>query len=306
MSQFDFAKLPAPDLVEPLDFETILARRKAKLLGLIPAEQRDNVARTLELESEPMAILLQENVYMELLVWQRINEAAVATLLAKAQRADLDNRAADYGVTRQLITPADPDAVPPIEAVWERDDRLRLRAQMALEGLSVAGPRGAYVFHALSASPHVADVKVDSPAGGDVNVYLLDDRGNGVPDAALLATVQAALSAETVRPLNDRPFVIAGTPRSFDQTISIDGVLYPEITGGVPSLDQLIKMADEGDAWPLIEGNGYLYGNFVIEGIDESRSYFMHDGTSRRIEFTIELKRRDPDLQDLAQPKAIE
>ncbi|GHD59829.1 phage tail protein [Jeongeupia chitinilytica] len=91
-----------------------------------------------------------------------------------------------------------------------------------------------------------------------------------------------------------------------DQTISIDGVLYPEITGGVPSLDQLIKMADEGDAWPLIEGNGYLYGNFVIEGIDESRSYFMHDGTARRIEFTIELKRRDPDLQDLAQPRAVE
>ncbi|GHD59853.1 baseplate assembly protein [Jeongeupia chitinilytica] len=215
MSQIDFAKLPAPDLVEPLDFETILARRKARLLGLVPADQRDNVARTLELESEPMTILLQENAYMELLLRQRINEAAVATLLAKARGADLDNRAADYGVNRLLITPADPDAVPPIDAIWESDDRLRMRAQMALEGLSVAGPRGAYVFHALSASPHVADVKVVSPAGGDVNVYVLDDRGNGVPDATLLATVQAALSAETVRPLNDRPYVIAGTPRSF-------------------------------------------------------------------------------------------
>lgn len=97
---------------------------------------------------------------------QRVNDATRATMLAYASGTDLDNRAADYDVQRLLITPADPDAIPPVEAVWESDERLRYRCQMALEGLSVAGSRGAYVFHALSASPLVGDVAVDSPQPG--------------------------------------------------------------------------------------------------------------------------------------------
>jgi len=52
------------------------------------------------------------------------NEAAKSNLLAYAEKEDLDNKAADYDVARLLITPANPDAVPPVEAVWESDDRL--------------------------------------------------------------------------------------------------------------------------------------------------------------------------------------
>ncbi len=45
--------------------------------------------RTLELESEPATKLLQENAYRELLLRQRINEAAQAVMVAYAMGGDL-------------------------------------------------------------------------------------------------------------------------------------------------------------------------------------------------------------------------
>lgn len=78
-----------------------------------------------------------------------------------------------------------------------------------------------------------------------------------------------------------------------DETLTLSGVLMPEITGGELSLDMLRKMADTGKAYPLIEGRGTVTGFFVIEKISKGRSEFFRDGAARRIEFTIELKRVD-------------
>ncbi|TWR32429.1 baseplate assembly protein, partial [Cronobacter sakazakii] len=47
MPTIDLSQLPAPDVVEELDFETILAERKATLISLYPEEEQDAVARTL-------------------------------------------------------------------------------------------------------------------------------------------------------------------------------------------------------------------------------------------------------------------
>lgn len=251
----DLTQLPPPKVVEELDFETLLAKRKARLIAATPAETRDAIAATLELESEPLTILLQENAYTELILRQRFNEVAKASLLAYAEKTDLDNRAADYGVSRLLITPADTDANPPTEAVWEEDDRLRYRCQMALEGLSVAGSRGAYLFHTLSASAMLADASVDSPtfvaaevpadvraqlpagaivlvcsydAGltnplpGDVSIAVLPTTTSTLPTATLVQTAQAALSDDDVRPLTDRPRVQAGTAATYQVVASIE------------------------------------------------------------------------------------
>ncbi|GAA5785111.1 baseplate assembly protein [Chitiniphilus shinanonensis] len=212
----DLSQLPAPALVEELDFETLYQAALADFRALM------GDAWTAALESDPVVKLLEHAAYLELRYRARVNDAAVASMLAYATGTDLDNRAADFGVSRLLVSPGDADAIPTVAPVWEPDDRLRLRAQMALEGLSVAGSRGAYVFHALSASADIDDVVVDSPAGGDVNVWVLDRRGDGVPDVALLATVQAALSAETVRPLCDRVDVRAGAPLIFDVMAMIE------------------------------------------------------------------------------------
>ncbi|HCJ7628504.1 TPA: baseplate assembly protein, partial [Enterobacter hormaechei subsp. xiangfangensis] len=63
MAIVDLNQLAAPDVVEVLDYETILAERKATLVSLYPEEQQEAVARTLTLESEPIVKLLEENAY---------------------------------------------------------------------------------------------------------------------------------------------------------------------------------------------------------------------------------------------------
>ena len=45
MPIIDLNQLPAPDVVEELDFETILAERKATLISLYPEDQQEAVAR---------------------------------------------------------------------------------------------------------------------------------------------------------------------------------------------------------------------------------------------------------------------
>ncbi len=78
-----------------------------------------------------------------------------------------------------------------------------------------------------------------------------------------------------------------------DETLTLSGVLLPELTGGELSLDVLRQMADTGKAYPLIEGRGTVTGFFVIEKISKGRSEFFSDGAARRIEFSLDLKRVD-------------
>lgn len=84
-----------------------------------------------------------------------------------------------------------------------------------------------------------------------------------------------------------------------DDTITLSGTLYPEITGGKVSLALLRTMADTGKAWPLIEGSGTVYGLYVIEDLSETKALFFADGSARKIEFSIKLTRIDDDRIDL-------
>lgn len=201
-SVIDLSRLPAPNVVEDIDFEALLAERKAGFLALLPEALRPTVAAKLELQSEPIAILLQESVYREIYLRQRINDAARATMLAFAQDGDLDQVVALLGIERQTITPANPDTG--AEAVMEGDGDLRYRGQLAPQGFSVAGPEGAYRSHALGAHGSVLDASATSPAPGEVLVTVLVREGDGTPPQAVLDAVTAALNAEDVRPLTDK------------------------------------------------------------------------------------------------------
>ncbi|MFQ1952625.1 baseplate J/gp47 family protein [Aeromonas veronii] len=224
MSNVDLTQLPPPEVEETLDFEAILAKRKATLISYYPADQQAAIAATLELESEPLNKLLQENAYNEMILRARINDAAKQTLLAFASGTTLDHVAGEYELERLLVTPGDPNATPPIEPVYESDDRLRMRCQMAYEGMATAGPINAYKFHALSASAEVADVAVDSPTPGTVRVTILSPAGQ--PSADTLNLVEQALSAEDVRPLCDlvavEPALIK--PYAVDATLNAIGL----------------------------------------------------------------------------------
>ncbi|STI74605.1 baseplate assembly protein [Escherichia coli] len=159
MPIIDLNQLPAPDVVEELDFETILAERKATLISLYPEDQQEAVARTLTLESEPLVKLLEENAYRELIWRQRVNEAARAVMLACAAGNDLDVIGANYNTTRLIITPADDSTIPPTPAVMESDTDYRLRIQQALR-VKRRRSVGAYQYHGRSADGRVADISV--------------------------------------------------------------------------------------------------------------------------------------------------
>lgn len=83
------------------------------------------------------------------------------------------------------------------------------------------------------------------------------------------------------------------------QDPATDAGLLPEITGGRMSLLALEQMAEQGKAWPLIEGSGMIYGMYVIEGLNQTKTEFFRDGMPRRIEFTLSLKRVDESLSDI-------
>ncbi|MDF9433022.1 baseplate assembly protein [Chromohalobacter israelensis] len=225
-SPIDLSQLPAPDVVETLDYEDILAERKARLIELTPEADRADVAATLELESEPITKLLQENAYRELNWRQRVNEAARAVMLAYANDDDLDNLVANTNVERLVINEGDPDATPPVPASYESNTELRLRAQEAWEGLSVAGPQAAYEFHARSADGRVADVRAISPQPCDALLTILSREGDGTADQELLDIVYAAVTPEDVRPVADR--VTVQSAEIIDYAIDAELQLYSD------------------------------------------------------------------------------
>ncbi|MEQ9875946.1 baseplate assembly protein [Pectobacterium brasiliense] len=222
MAMIDLSQLPAPDVVEELDYEAIYTERKAMLLSLYPEDQRAAVARTLMLESDPLVKLLQENAYRELLWRQRVNEAARAVMVAFARGDDLDQLGANFSVSRLVITPADDSTLPPTPALMESDSDFRLRIQQSFEGLSVAGSVGAYQYHGRSADGRVADVSVISPSPASVTVSVLSREGDGSASPELVAIVAAALNGEDVRPVADRVTVQSAVIVPYE----IDATLY--------------------------------------------------------------------------------
>lgn len=194
----DLTGLNPPNVVEPLDYETILAELKEDIIARL-----DDMGIEYDvhmLESDPGVKLLEVLAYRELLLRARVNTAARAVMLAYAQKDDLDHLAAYYGVRRQLIQPAQGPNQP---AVWESDERLRERVQLAPEAFSIAGPEGAYRFHAMTADVNIKDVGVRTPYPGAVDVVPLVNDGDGTPTDETLDKVRLALRKEDVRPLTD-------------------------------------------------------------------------------------------------------
>ncbi|WP_421081871.1 baseplate assembly protein [Serratia fonticola] len=222
MPTIDLSQLPAPDVVEELEYESLLAERKATLISLYPADQQEAIARTLALESDPIVKLLQENAYRELMLRQRVNEAARAVMVAFATGSDLDQLGANVDTPRLVTTPADDTTLPPTPAVMESDSEYRVRLPQAFEGISVAGPSGAYEYHGRAADGRVADVKAISPSPACVTISVLSREGNGTASADLLAEVASALNDENVRPVGDRVTVQSATIVKY----VIEAVLY--------------------------------------------------------------------------------
>lgn len=224
MADINLSLLPPPDVIEVLSYEDILAQMKAAAIALMP-----ELEPVLALESEPATKVLQVGAAFVLLTRARVNDGSRANMLAYATGADLDHLASLYGVERLIVTPANPLAVPPTAAVYETDDTLRARVQLAPEAFTSAGPVKGYDFHARSASGQVKDVFVDSPAPGVVRVVVQSNAaGGGVPSAGILTAVNDALNAETVRPLCDTVMVVGVSVLNFTVEASIEVLPGPD------------------------------------------------------------------------------
>lgn len=194
MTGVNLALLPALTVVPQVDFETTVAEivERAGLENASPSDPAYRVALAA--------------AYRETLVRQYANEQAKALTLAHAYGTQLDH----IGVTYYRR----PDGTAVVRLAGETDDDYKARLQDSPEGLSVAGPEGAYRFHARSASPLVQAVSVESPNPCEILLTVLSKEGpapgqqdyvgpvNGAASAALVSVVDAYL--QPFRPLGDR------------------------------------------------------------------------------------------------------
>ena len=226
MSTVDFSQLLPPSLITELSYEAIFTKRKESFISLYDASEQQAVRELLQRESEPVVKLLQENAYLEMLYQAKCNADARSLLLAYAEKSDLDHLAlTEYGLTRLVVTPANNTVIPPIDTVYESDERLRERCLLSFDGMNTAGSANAYRYFALSADGRVDGIKVRSD---EANPYLLDivitqvDSLNGEASVDLITAVQKALDPDHVRPVCDRPTVKASSATNYQ----IEAQLY--------------------------------------------------------------------------------
>ncbi len=222
----DLSSLPAPEVIETLDYETILQEHIDEFLRLYPDYT------TADLESDPVKAILEVNALRELNLRQRINDSAKQDLLAYATGNNLEHIAALYGVERGIIDSGDAEAIPPIDPTYEDDADLRQRIQLAPEALTTAGSEGSYIFNALSAGQTPKSVTIESPevgittvtytydpdstagqvkdvsatnnGAGQVLVAILGREGDGAVNEEVRSDIESHLNDDYVRPLTDQ------------------------------------------------------------------------------------------------------
>ena len=200
----ELASLPAPDIIEAVDYEARLAAFLETLQAQFDAAGLAyDVAA---LESDPAVILMEVASFQDINLRQRINEAVKANLLAFAEKGDLDHLAAWYDVTRLYS---------------ESDTALRARVVLAIKGRSTGGTAPRYKYVALSADVSVADAvvyTVDRDPTVRVAIFV---QGGGVASDALIAKVDAALQNDAVRMVNDVILVESAVEQVIDVTANI-------------------------------------------------------------------------------------
>lgn len=182
----NLSDLETPAIVEELSLNEILNQMRNRLIEIAPEF-------TAYLESDPLIKLMEVAAYRELLLRQRINQAAKANLLAFASGTDLDNLGAFYGLTRKK---------------GENDEELRARVKAKIEGWSTAGSKAAYKFHALNADTRVKEANADSPEPGLVRISILSKENGGMVSDDLLQSVTEYMNRDDIRMLTDTVQVV--------------------------------------------------------------------------------------------------
>ncbi len=74
-----------------------------------------------------------------------------------------------------------------------------------------------------------------------------------------------------------------------DETIDLDGRIYPHYVGGIRQLDALVAAAGLGQPMICVTGSGDVLGRYVVLSVEETGTLHFPDGTPRRVDFGINL-----------------
>nr|WP_255725090.1 baseplate J/gp47 family protein [Photobacterium sp. OFAV2-7] len=196
--------MPPPEVVQQLDAvstRTRMLNRYAELQGVDVPKVGDPLHNAVSAMSEEVTRARQE-----------FQDISLENMVAFSSGANLQH----LGAAR------------PVEKFdKETDDQYRRRVQMAPEGFSVAGPDGAYIFHALNAHEDVLDASVLSPTPLKVDLYVLSRTGDGVSSPELCQTVFDYLDGQTKRPLNDHLDVYSASIKPYRIVVELHMPLGP-------------------------------------------------------------------------------
>ncbi|EUB97306.1 Baseplate J family protein [Rhizobium sp. CF080] len=225
-SAIDITKLPAPRVIEELNYEAYRTRGIQEFVAVWETVRAENPSLGLPsytvdaLETDPFVILNEAESYRETLLRARVNAALRATLLAFAKGSDLDHLAAFYDVSRMI---------------GELDDRLVDRVILAIQGRSTGGTEPRYKFIAMSADIRVQDAIVYTVGRSPlIHVAVFSTAPDGVASADLLEIVNAALQDPAVRMVNDTIVVASAVKQVID--VVVDAWLLPD--ADVATLDR--------------------------------------------------------------------
>lgn len=247
----DLTTLATPRVIETVSYASILDQAIADLKErFLKSGITYDVGN---LETDPAKILVEVSSAREIIIRQRINDAAKANLIAYASGSDLDQLAAFYDVTR---------------LAGENDIQLRARVVLAIQARSPGGSSYWYKQAALRADTRIKDVVVYREMFWPIiHVAVLSSQDGGVPDKAMLDAVTAEIMSDRVRLLNDTIIVEAAVTQTVD--VAADIWLLPDASSNlVTELEGILRKA-----WQEESGVGFdleiswLESRLHIEGV---------------------------------------
>ncbi|MGV6840164.1 MAG: phage tail protein [Planktomarina sp.] len=93
---------------------------------------------------------------------------------------------------------------------------------------------------------------------------------------------------EEVDRIGHEPALHFAGPRP--QKVTITGEIYPQFRGGLHQTELMHLQAKNAVPLALTDGFGWFWRQWVIVGVDDSRTYFLPNGKPRKIDFSLQLK----------------
>jgi len=268
------APLPKPAQLTTKTFEALLAEMKTFIVDHVSKSSTSDaqaLQTVFDNDAEVLTKVLQAFVVYLQNFEQQKHEDALEMFGMYATREDMvDVIVSGLGITRQTIDEGDPDAFPPVPATKESNDQLLTRYYLANYALASTGTRNGYRYHAMTLggrpsisidSPEQNKVVVTyafenndssgltkdaqarqvAPGTGEVDCYILQHDGDGVPTADLIAATQSYLSRDDIAQETDKLTVKAATIKTWQ---CVGDIYVP------PGPDKsIVKQAAEAAVW---------------------------------------------------------